>query len=61
MTISLFTQAPTEMTITADTASERTYLPAPETLRDHLLLAEAGYIDFQYFQQVSQYDGSFVV
>ncbi len=49
------------MTITADTASERTYLPAPETLRDHLLLAEAGYIDFQYFQQVSQYDGSFVV
>ncbi|WP_408673261.1 IS4 family transposase [Xenorhabdus doucetiae] len=61
MAMSLFTQAPTGMTITADTASERAYLPAPETLHDHLLLADAGYVDFQYFQQISQYGGSFVV
>ncbi|WP_115825774.1 IS4 family transposase [Xenorhabdus cabanillasii] len=61
MTLYLFTQVPTEMTITADTASERAYLPAPEMLRDQLLLADAGYADFAYFQQVSQYGGSFIV
>ncbi|MBI6549893.1 hypothetical protein [Xenorhabdus lircayensis] len=30
-------------------------------MRAHLLLADVGYVDFQYFQQVSQYGGSFVV
>ncbi len=61
MTLSLFTQSPVKMTVTADTASERAYLPAPETLRDPLLLADAGYPDFEYFEQVSHSGGSFVV
>ncbi|WP_275373763.1 IS4 family transposase [Xenorhabdus bovienii] len=47
--------------MTADTASERTYLPASETLCDPLLLANAGYLDFHYFEQLSQAEGSFVV
>ncbi|WP_419836481.1 IS4 family transposase [Xenorhabdus bovienii] len=61
MTMSLFTQSPVTMTVTADTASERAYLPAPAILRDQLLLADAGYVDFDYFEQVSRSGGSFVV
>ncbi|ETS29714.1 hypothetical protein PTE_04141 [Photorhabdus khanii NC19] len=36
MTLSLFSQSPIAMTVTADTASERAYLPAPHTLRNNL-------------------------
>ncbi|WP_099137767.1 IS4 family transposase [Xenorhabdus innexi] len=61
MTLSLFTQSPVKMTVTADTASERAYLPAPETLHKQLLLADAGYVDFEYFEQVSSSGGSFIV
>ncbi|MEQ1962528.1 hypothetical protein ABLB69_05000 [Xenorhabdus khoisanae] len=46
MTLSLFTQSPVKMSVSADTASERAYLPEPEMLRDQLLLADAGYPDF---------------
>ncbi|PHM49439.1 transposase [Xenorhabdus miraniensis] len=61
MTMSLLTQSPLKMTVTADTASERAYLPAPETLRDQLFLADAGYVDFDYFEQMSRSGGSFIV
>ncbi|WFQ78154.1 IS4 family transposase (plasmid) [Xenorhabdus sp. SF857] len=61
MTLSLFTQSPVKMTVTADTASERAYLPAPETLYGQLLLADAGYVDFDYFERVSYSGGSFIV
>ncbi|MBC8951261.1 transposase [Xenorhabdus sp. TS4] len=54
MTLSLLSQTPVKMAVTADTASERAHLPAPETLRDQLLLADAGYVDFDYFEQISQ-------
>ena len=39
------------MTITADTASERTYLLHPKTMKNKLLLADAGYVDFGYFDE----------
>ncbi len=61
MTLSLFSQSPIAMTVTADTASERAYLPAPHTLRNKLLLADAGYVDFGYFEQLSLSGGSFIV
>ncbi|WP_051862918.1 transposase [Xenorhabdus bovienii] len=61
MTMSLLTQSPSAMTITADTASERAYLPTPETLCGQLLLADAGYLDFHYLEQLSLYGGSFVI
>ncbi len=47
--------------VTADTASEWAYLPAPHTLRNKLLLADAGYVDFGYFEQLSLSGGSFIV
>ncbi len=61
MTLSLFSQSPIAMTVTADTASERAYLPAPRTLRNKLLLADAGYVDFGYFEQLSLSGESFIV
>jgi hypothetical protein len=39
---------PTAMTITADTASERAYLPKPFRMKNRLLLADAGYPDFEF-------------
>ena len=36
------------MTITADTASERAYLPKTELIRNQLLLADAGYMNFNF-------------
>ncbi|WP_338860325.1 IS4 family transposase [Xenorhabdus griffiniae] len=61
MTMSLLSQTPTGMAVTADTASERAYLPAPATLRRQLLLADAGYPDFDYFEQLSHFGASFIV
>jgi hypothetical protein len=61
MTLSLKHQMPKAMTITADTASERTYLPPPALMGNKLLLADAGYVDFRYFGQLSHHGGSFIV
>ena len=61
MTLSLKHQMPKTMTITADTASERAYLPKTELMRNKLLLADAGYVDFNYFSQLSEHGGSFIV
>ena len=61
MTLSLKHQMPKTMTITADTASERAYLPKTELMRNQLLLADAGYVDFKYFSQLSEHGGSFIV
>lgn len=61
MTMSLSDMSPKAMTVTADTASERAYLPKAEALRNKLLLADAGYVDFDYFEEVHQYGGSFLV
>ncbi|CAM3030577.1 transposase [Vibrio rarus] len=61
MTMSLSDLSPKTMTITADTASERAYLPKVETLNNKLLLADAGYVDFDYFDRIHQHGGSFLV
>ncbi|MFM2591332.1 IS4 family transposase [Vibrio harveyi] len=61
MTMSLSDLSPKKMTVTADTASERAYLPKAEALRNKLLLADAGYVDFDYFEQVRQSGGCFLV
>ncbi|KDM91621.1 hypothetical protein EA58_11405 [Photobacterium galatheae] len=50
MPMSLLDQSPKTMTLTADTASERVYLPAP--IDKKLLLADADYVDFSYFEQL---------
>ncbi|ANS87822.1 hypothetical protein VSVS12_04122 [Vibrio scophthalmi] len=61
MTMSLSDLSPKAVTVTAYTASERAHLPKAEALRNKLLLADAGYVDFDYFEQVHQYDGSFLI
>lgn len=60
MTMSLKNFSPTAMTISADTASERDFLPAPETMHNKLLLADAGYPDFDYFAKLEQWGGFYV-
>jgi hypothetical protein len=61
MTMSLRTFNPTAMTITADTASERAYLPKPFRIKNKLLLADAGYPDFEFFKDVEQHNGFYIV
>jgi hypothetical protein len=60
MTMSLRTFNPTAMTITANTASERAYLPKPFRMKNRLLLADAGYPDFEFFKDVEQHNGSYI-
>ncbi len=61
VTMSLKSLSPKAMTVTADTASERTYLPEVGHMTNKLLLADAGYIDFQYFSQLHTQGGRFIV
>lgn len=61
VTLSLSDLAPRAMTITADTASERTYLPEPVSMNNKLLLADAGYVDYGYFCQLDEQGGYFIV
>lgn len=61
MTMSLFEQAPKKMVITADTESERKYLPIPCSLNGKLLLVDAGYVDLTYFNELCKNDAAFLV
>lgn len=61
MTMSLKRFSPVAMSISADTASERDFLPEPKTMRNKLLLADAGYPDFQFFNELEQYGGYYIV
>ncbi|GGB78090.1 IS4 family transposase [Shewanella inventionis] len=60
MTLSLRTFNPTAMAISADTASERTYLPMAFRMKNTLLLADAGYPDFEYFANVERHQGFYI-
>lgn len=60
MTMSLKTFSPVAMSISADTASERDFLPEPETMKNKLLLADAGYPDFQFFAELEKCGGFYI-
>lgn len=60
MTMSLKTLSPTAMTISADTASERDFLPQPASMNNKLLLADAGYPDFNFFAELEQCGGFYL-
>jgi hypothetical protein len=60
-TMDLLWDAPTTIVLTPDTASEHAFLPAPDTLKGCLLLADRGYIDLRYLRQVARQGGSFIV
>lgn len=61
MTMSLFDQAPTKMTIAADTQSEHDFLPEAHELKGSLLLADAGYVNKPYFAELEKQGGSYLV
>lgn len=61
MTLSLLDEQPVAMAVSADTASERTYLPAPVGLRNKLLLCDAGYPEQDYLHQVHQHGGYYLM
>ena len=61
LTYDLFNEQPCEIDIRPDVETERAFLPGSHTLGDTLLLADAGYFDLDYFEQVSQDGGYFLV
>ena len=61
MLMSLLEQSPVCMQVSADTASERQFLPEPERLNNSLLLADAGYIDMAYFAKLNEAGGFYLV
>jgi hypothetical protein len=61
MTMSLTDEQPHKLEISADTASERTYLPLPAELSNHLLLADAGYVSLKYMAELQRHGGFYVM
>jgi hypothetical protein len=61
MTMSLKSFSPIEMSISADTASERDFLPEPQAMNNKLLLADAGYPDFSFFGELEKHGGFYIV
>ncbi len=61
MTMSLSEQSPLCMSVSADTAGERQFLPEAHKLANCLLLADAGYIDRAWFEQVNDAGGFYLV
>jgi Transposase DDE domain len=60
-TMDLLCDAPTTVVLTPDTTSEQAFLPEPPTLRDSLLLADRGYVDLHYLEQVVHQGGFFII
>lgn len=61
LSLSLFDQQPLAMAVSAYTALEQHYHPAPETLRGKLLLVDAGYLNLRYFSSITENGGYFLV
>ena len=61
VTMSLLDESVEEVTLTGDTAPERAHLPSPEELRGDLLLADRGYFDKKYLEEIGRAGGHFVV
>lgn len=59
--MSLLEQAPVNMTIAADTISEHDFRPSATELREQLLLADAGYLDQNYYHEIEQHGGFYLV
>lgn len=59
--MSLLDDLPVTMEVSADKESERAYLPKPESMKNKLLLADAGYIGQAYMQKVTHWSGYFLL
>jgi len=60
-TMSLFSDSVTQLSLAPDKEGERQFLPTPEELRGKLLLADRGYEDICYCDDVQNAEGSFIV
>lgn len=60
-TMSLFTNNVTNLSLAADKEGERQFLPEPDDLRDKLLLADRGYENTCYCDDVQNAGGNFIV
>ena len=60
-TMDLLCDAPTTVVLTPDTTSEQPFLPAPQTLKGSLLLADRGYVDLHYMRRVQDAGGFFLI
>lgn len=60
-TLDLLDESLSKVTLTADTASERTALPKASSLGGSLLLADRGYFDRDYLSELTKAGASFVI
>lgn len=60
-TMSLLHDNISALTLSPDTACERAFLPAPESLRNKLLLADRGYDGTDYMAEVDAAGGSYLI
>lgn len=60
-TMDLLQDAPITIVLSPDTDSEHDYLPAPETLKGDLFLADRGYLDLAYLRDIDRHGGFFIV
>ena len=60
-TYSLYQGQPLSLTIAADKEAERQFLPAPEQVARKLILLDRGYVWYEYFRQVVEAGGHFIV
>ena len=61
MTMDLLQDRAAKVTLTADTAPERPYLPPAYTLEGDLVLADRGYFDRRYLRAVDKAGGHYVI
>ena len=61
VSIDLLSESVEHVTLTPDTFGERAELPAPESLRGCLLLADRGYFSLSYVAQMMEAGASFVI
>jgi len=60
-TMDVLHDAPITIVLSPDTDSEQVYLPAPESLKGSLFLADRGYLNLTYLSDVAHQGGFFVV
>lgn len=60
-TMDLLCDAPTCIVLTPDTASEQAFLPEVAELQGSLLLADRGYLDFNYLSRLIQHGAAFII
>ncbi|WP_298771755.1 IS4 family transposase [uncultured Shewanella sp.] len=61
VSLSLFERKITRMNIAADSISEHDYLPAAQTLKSCLFLADSGYVNTPYFAELDANNANYIV